>query len=306
MLGIIILNYNSYQETITCVNNIRQTNQDLDYRIYIVDNCSVNESCQVLYENFHEQADIVLLQSGRNGGFSYGNNVGFKAAISDGCDKLLCTNNDVEFNEDSIPRMIEALESNKGCAVVGPKVYCADGSLQNANKGVLTAGVFIMHHKPFVWFDWFGIDKKYKYVSYKYDKPIQIKGMVSGCCFLIKSDILVEIGYLDENVFLYHEEDILGAKLRQRGYSVILEPSSEIIHFGGKSTPANSAFVRYHTFYSGLYYLRNYTNTSKCSFSFVCGIVKMMFWAMKIRNRKYAPYYKKLKEDVKKLKKKTV
>lgn len=303
MIGIVILNYKNYQETISCVENIRETNQSLNYKIYIVDNCSPNESCEILSEKFNNSKDICLLQSDKNGGFSYGNNFGFKAAVSDGCELILCTNSDVEFNENSIPNMVKAIEESENCAVVGPKVYCGDGTVQNANKGILTAKVFVMHHKPFLWFDWLGTDKKYTYAGYKYDKPIQITGMVSGCCFLIRSAVLEEIGYLDENVFLYHEEDILGAKLREKGYCVILDPSAEIVHFGGKSTPSDYAFVRYHKLYSGLYYLWNYVGTSKCGFAFVGLVVKTMFFAKSIFNKAYRKYYKKLMFDIKNLKK---
>lgn len=303
MIGIVILNYQNYQETITCVDNIRKTNKDLVYKIYIVDNCSPNESYEIMREKFSGQEDISILLSDKNGGFSYGNNIGFKAAISDGCDKILCTNSDVEFNNDSIINMVKAMDQFDDCAVVGPKVYCADGTVQNSNKGILTASVFIFHHKPFLWLDLFGKNRKYTYKRYKYDRPIQIDGMVSGCCFLIKSAILNEIGYLDENVFLYHEEDILGAKLRRKQYKVILEPASQIIHFGGKSTPSNSAFVRYNTFYSGLYYLWNYAYTSKLSFVIVGIIVKSLFFCQGVFNKEYFQYYRKIKQDIKTLKK---
>lgn len=38
---------------------------------------------------------------------------------------------------------------------------------------------------------------------------------VSGAFFVIKFDIFKEIGYFDENVFLFYEEDILASKLQK-------------------------------------------------------------------------------------------
>ena len=42
---------------------------------------------------------------------------------------------------------------------------------------------------------------------------------------MIKEDIFKQVGYFDENVFLYNEENILGIKLRKYGYkaAVILD-----------------------------------------------------------------------------------
>ena len=303
MLGIVILNYKTYQETIKCVNNILSLNIREAYRIYVIDNDSPNESLTVLKEKYVDYSVITVISSGKNGGFSYGNNVGFKLAYSDGCDKILCTNNDVEFNDDSIDILCSDLDQHSECAVVGPKVLCANGEIQNGIKGVLTVKRFIMRHKPFSFFDWFGIEKRYTYRNYSYDKPIYVNGMVSGCCFIIRSSAIHEIGYLDENVFLYHEENILAAKLLKADYKIRLNPCAEVIHFGGKTTGKPTAFLRYHSFISVLYYFWHYTETTKFSFMIVCLIIKSMFFFKSITDQKYKEYYLELKKYIKELKK---
>ena len=39
MVGIVILNYNSWDDTRECIQSIQTAEQMLDYRIYLVDNC---------------------------------------------------------------------------------------------------------------------------------------------------------------------------------------------------------------------------------------------------------------------------
>lgn len=302
MLGIVILNYKTYDETIRCIENILSVKIVELYKIYIVDNDSPNESYNILCDRFCTYSNIKVIQSGENGGFSYGNNIGFRAAIGDGCDKILCTNNDVEFKNDAISIMCEDLNAHSECAVIGPKVLCSDGDIQNGNRRYLTVKRFIMRHKPFSFFDWFGIEKKYTYSSYRYDKPIYIEGMVSGCCFLMRSSVIQQVGYLDDNIFLYHEENILAAKLKRVGYKVLLDPSAEIIHYGGKTTGSNSAFLRYHSFYSVLYYFWHYTKVSKISFNIVGMFIKSMFFIKSFKNIEYKNYYKRLKIDIRNLK----
>lgn len=300
MIGIVILNYKNYQDTIACVNNISQQKMS-SYSIYIVDNDSQDLSYEKLVEKYTDQAQIKVLQSGKNGGYSFGNNVGFRAAIEDGCDFLLCTNNDVEFYPNCIVQLEKALIDNPEVAVVGPKIYTKDGGLQKCNKAGLTPFRFLMHHNPFAKMDIFGVNKRYGMLDYNFDKPIIFEGMVSGCCFMIRSKVLQDVGFLDEGVFLYHEEDILAAKLKKHGWKTMVEPAAEIIHYGSGTIGNISPFTRYCTFSSGLYYLWHYTSIGKCGMKFMrCWIVGM-FRIMSLKNKDYKQYAEKIKDEVKQL-----
>ena len=57
-----------------------------------------------------------------------------------------------------------------------------------------------------------------------------IVDVVSGCFFLIKSTVLEEIGFLDENVFLYYEENILAKKLKKLKLKSVINNEVVIIH----------------------------------------------------------------------------
>lgn len=302
-IGIVILNYNSFSDTIECVNSIKLQKLS-NYKIYIVDNASINNSIEILKGQFSNDLKVDIIENEVNLGFSAGNNVGFKKAIMEGCEFILCVNSDVIFKENSIKIMLSVIKSDDNCGVVGPKVYCADGSIQNCNKGILTPSILLLRKRGLRIFDWFGKEKKYTYRSYKYDKRLILDGMVSGCCFLIRSDLLRQINYLDENVFLYHEEDILGAKIRNtHKYYVCLEPSAEVIHLGGRSTSKANEFIRYHEFKSSMYYLWNYTNVGSLQYNFISFVFSFMWFFESIINHKYWKYYKQLKNDYKNIRK---
>lgn len=301
MLGIVILNFNSYNYTVGCIESIQKTTKSCK-KIYIIDGCSTDDSYQKLNRKYEGQPDVFIAKTDKNGGFSYGNNVGFRLAILDGCENILCTNSDVVFKENAIDKMLLDIMSNSSCAVVGPKVYCGDGTVQNCNKGRLTAFSFLMQHKPLCYFDWFGVRKRYAYLNYDYKAPL-FPEMVSGCCFIIKSEILSKIGLLDENVFLYYEENILGSKIRALGLTVMLDPQAKIVHYGGKSTGENSPFLRYNNFASALYYLWVYEHVSRFQFFLVSLVTKMNFMAMSVINKEYSRYLKAIKQRIKQIKK---
>lgn len=296
MIGIVVVNYNTYQDTINCVESVRSTYEG-DYRIFIVDNCSMNDSFNILSNFFCSAQDVKVVQSDKNGGFSYGNNVGFRMAIQAGCDLILCTNSDVIFKNSAIKQMESSIYEDAKCGVVGPKVYCEDGQLQDIIFGDLTTSVFLLIRKPFRLFDIHKKVKKYFYSDYDYSYRLKPEGMVSGCCFMIRSKLIEEIGYFDENVFLYHEENIIGKKIKTYGYYVLLEPASEVIHLGGRSTGNVSAFTRYHKAISGLYYLWVYTSATERQLKRIFRILYIMFFVRGFFNKQYMNYAKQLKKN---------
>ena len=303
MTGIVLLNYNNFEETIKCTEQILNQITDSD-KIYIVDNCSQNDSYNIILGKFKNNKLVRVIKSSINGGYSYGFNIGFRKAVEEGCTEILCTNSDIVFHDNCIKYLKEALDSHPEVAVVGPKIFTKTGNLQKCNKTDLTTLRFLMHHKPFIWLDIFGINKRYVLLDYDFDKELIFTGMVSGCCFLIKSDVLVQTNYFDENVFLYHEEDILAAKLKQCGWKTMIEPKAEIIHFGAGSTGKNSAFTRYCTFTSGLYYLWAYKKISKLTLKILAFWIKINFKLLSLKDKEYKIESDKLKIFLKNLKNK--
>ena len=82
MFAIIIINYNSYEKTIDCINSIRET-ANVPYKIYLIDNASTNESATVLEKEYKDAADVRLILSDENLGYARGNNLCIKEAVKE-------------------------------------------------------------------------------------------------------------------------------------------------------------------------------------------------------------------------------
>ena len=299
--GIVILNYKTPDDVLTCVKSVRE-NTAGPYRIFVVDNDSPDGSFETLSESLAGQSDVTVIESGRNGGFSYGNNVGFRRAVAEGCDPVLSTNADVVFRAGAIDRLAARLLEEPDCAVAGPLVLFADGEVQRYTRGILTARVLLARRKGLSFFAPKKAVRAYEYADADYRRKFYPSGMVSGCCFMIRAHVLEKIGYLDEYPFLYNEEDILGAKLRALGMKTVYDPSAEVVHWGGKSTGGVSPFVRYHTFRSGLYYIRRYSDAGNAAFSRTARILSILFTLTAIRHKEYRPYRKLLRKDIRDMK----
>ena len=104
----IILNYNSYQDTIKCITNLYKINAEVD--VVVVDNASTNNSIEMINDAFIGKENFYLLENNKNTGYAAGNNIGLKFAS----DKLTHVEFMCIMNPDTIidtPDVIRRLEA---------------------------------------------------------------------------------------------------------------------------------------------------------------------------------------------------
>ena len=124
--GIVILNYNDFETTKEILDRIKEFNI-LD-KVILVDNNSTDDSYNKLKK--YESNKIVVINSGVNKGYSYGNNIGVKALINENIDNIIISNPDIIFQEEDIIKLINRLE-DENVAIIAPTVM---------EKGELTKG----------------------------------------------------------------------------------------------------------------------------------------------------------------------
>lgn len=262
MLAFIIINYNTWEMTLKCVDSIFKTCKNSDYTIYIVDNGSKNDSYDILRKNYQNQNNVIIIKA-ENKGYAIGNNIGIKRAISDGHEYITIVNNDVIFLEDSIDKMYEFLRQNDDASVVSPYILSPEGELSHVpqlrymnDKDYI---IFNTHLRKFLKSETVqGFKRKY-FLSEDIIKqdPILIYKF-SGCCFMIKSEKMRELGMFDENTFLYYEEDILCYKMHKADFKAYFLPEAKIIHYHGFTTGKKTIFVDTEMLKSEMYFLSRY------------------------------------------------
>ena len=99
---IVLLNFNSYEDTSDCLSSIR----DCSYKnlsVIVIDNASKDDSLHRLREQFDE---CIFIESKNNLGFAGGCNLGLKYALENGCDYALLLNNDTVVKPDFVEHLI--------------------------------------------------------------------------------------------------------------------------------------------------------------------------------------------------------
>ncbi|MBG9367201.1 glycosyltransferase family 2 protein [Streptococcus sp. NLN64] len=223
-LALVVLNYNNFDDTIKCVDQLNSF--DDSFRIIVVDNYSTNESVQVLRKSFAEYANVDIILSEKNGGYSYGNNLGIKYAINKYKSKYIgILNPDVIIPSVVVfDELLETLEKNPNIAMVGGSVienelfspYKSGWNIPTSKEVVLDRLLVLSNRR----------DPTYLMMNEKYAKV----DCIVGCFFIIKTDIFEKIGLFDESVFLYNEENILGIKLKKLGYESVIVANQFYYH----------------------------------------------------------------------------
>ena len=225
-LALIILNYNSCDDTLRCVRKLLSFKRD--FHIIVVDNMSSDDSYERLTKQLGGRKNVDLIESGRNGGYSFGNNLGMKYAIENYDVKILgILNPDVIIPKiDVLTEMKNALESDPSYGIIGGSMIGADHRYNSALSGwdvptpfSIVWGHFLLSH----------VKNKKSGMRMVHYKLAQV-GCVTGCFFLAKTHVMQELGFFDENIFLYNEEDILGLKCKRAGYKEVIALDQFYIH----------------------------------------------------------------------------
>lgn len=246
MLGIVILNYNSYELVKKLCNNLEKVFGI--YKIVIVDNNSLDSSVKELKKI--ESNKIILLKSNENKGYASGNNLGIKFITKKypEIENICILNPDVEITDFNLfLRLKEELDKDKTLGIISPFM------LMNGEKNQELAS-WKMPEKLDNIFLTLGLTAKL------YKKFCSKKEVIPGSFLYFDVETIKEINYFDENTFLYFEENILCQKLKKIGkkMKIIDDISYNHNHEHKVKTLKNKIYHNKILFESIIYYEKNY------------------------------------------------
>lgn len=221
-LSIIIVNYNTKQLTIDCINSVLNTVRLINFEIILIDN-STNEEEVVVY-------DHPLLRAYRieNKGYANANNIGYSHAQGD---YILLLNPDTIVYDRTIGTCLETLALQPDMGAIGCKVVRPDGSLDHAcRRGFPT---------PFNSFCYFGkLHKIFKdnprfcqyTMSHLPDTESCDVDSLTGAFMLMPRKVVEETQLFDETFFMYGEDLDLCYRIKEAGYRIHYLADVTILH----------------------------------------------------------------------------
>lgn len=269
--SVIIVNYNCSNETIKLINGILLQNNISDIKIIVIDNNSNKEEKDIITK-YCKKNHVAIEKIDKNYGYSYANNIGAKIArIKWNPKYYLFSNPDIEIiDKNTIDKMIGAFKKRK-IVYVMPLIDNVKQK-KNANMQIQIRrcesylDTLICNSKIMKYI----FKERYKKYIYYDEMPYKknITGEVlSGAFFLIRADIFDKIGGFDKEIFLYHEEIILGKKIKKLGFTGEMITNIKVKHIQGAATnktKKKKIFIMKNAYQiiSEVYYLKHYLNSS--------------------------------------------
>jgi GT2 family glycosyltransferase len=274
LYGFVVLHYNNYADTIACVNSILNIAHRDDYHIIIVDNASPNNSFGYLQKEFEGYSKVTLVLTTENKGYSGGNNVGIKRLKEMAITKIVIATNDTEIISVNLLDEFDKIDSDS-VGIVGTDVIALDGEHQNPlyYKPTILYFLNLYFYSQMFWirsrvYNCLPIVNRIRrsFTSRSVQKIDDNSSLMSrssvymlhGCFFYLTKGYVEKIGLLDENLFMYGEEDLLSWNCERYGLERIYLPNLRVLHKDGLSTKevykeGKEEFVRQMTIKSNQY-----------------------------------------------------
>lgn len=230
-IAIVICFYGKTEMTLECIKSVRLATSFCDYKIFLVDDRGPGET---LSES-ELDSDIRFIRNKKNIGYLRSCNKAFDF-IDDAFDYIYLLNNDCLLRPDSLSFLAHTFSFKINAGAVGSKLIYPDGRLQEAGgiywSNATGFNVGRNNDNP--------ADSRFNYVR-EVDK-------CSAASLLVRRDLLKQIGGYDERFAPAYKEDAdLCFSIREKGFSVIYQPLSEVIHVEGEScgTQTDSGIKKY-------------------------------------------------------------
>jgi GT2 family glycosyltransferase/Flp pilus assembly protein TadD len=238
LVSIIIPVFNKVGYTQRCLETLlRNTRRGL-YEVIIIDNGST-DGTRNLIERLASEFKIII--NNKNIGFAGACNQGARAASTE---YLLFLNNDTEPKSGWLEPLIGILDHDETVAATGSKLLFHDNTIQHA-------GVVIFNDKklpdPLV--------ARHIYYKQQSDLPDASQKRtyqaLTAACLLIRGIAFDQVGGFDEGYWNGYEDIDLCFKFQEKGWKLVYQPESVLIHHESKSGPerfskVNSNIERLH------------------------------------------------------------
>jgi GT2 family glycosyltransferase len=212
---IVLLNWNSAEETLAAVQSLRATDY-CNYRILIVDNASQDDSLLRLRPLV--SGDLELMESSINAGYTGGCNQGMKRALELDARYVWLLNNDAVVTPQTLSSLVSLAESDVSIGLVTPRIASLDEDRLTFAGGIISIQdrLYNETHDPAVAREW----------SARYSG----RDLVIGTAMLVRTDLIRSIGMLDTRFFAYFEDIDYSARSIQAGFRNVVDPNSVVRH----------------------------------------------------------------------------
>ncbi len=221
-VAVVVVTWNALPWLEHCLDSVR------DRDLVVVDHGSTDGTLDFI--RTHYPAARIVEQE--NKGMGGGNNAGMRVSSAR---YFFLLNSDAWIVGDGLERLVAYADEHPDTAVVGPRLRNPDGSLQRSVRG-----------EPTLW----RLATEYLFIRKLAPRsnllnPLYAGGVdheheteadwLYGPALLVRREAVDEVGFFDEDFFMFSEEVDWMTRFRRAGWKVRFYPGAEVVHVGGAS-----------------------------------------------------------------------
>lgn len=227
---VIVVNYNTRDLTVQALETLFANAGQVSLHVVVWDNASHDGSADVIAERFPQ---VELIRSAENIGFGRANNAVAETAMTEW---LLLLNSDTETLPGAVQNLLTFARAHSTAGIVGGRTYFRDGSLNPTScwnrmspwsifcsatglSRIFTSSTFFNSEGIGTW----------------QRDSIRHVDIVTGCLFMLRTELWKELGGFSPRYFMYGEEHDMCLRAAKLGYRPMITPDARIMHFGGGS-----------------------------------------------------------------------
>jgi hypothetical protein len=254
-LSIIIVNLNTRGLLQACLASVFATSGQLAIEVIVIDNGSTDGSASMVATEFPA---VRLVRNSSNEGFARPNNVGMEMATGR---FLLLLNSDTIVRPEAFQTMLQFLSEHADAAACGPMLLYPDGRIQHSAKSFPTLFTHLC--------DMFFLDRLFprskffgrgEMFYFDYHKAAPVDHLMAAA-FLVKREILDQVGPLDEDFAIYYNDMDWCFRIRAHARTIWYVPDAHIVHYLGSTVGSlNRRFALFRMLHENvmLFYQKHY------------------------------------------------
>lgn len=219
-LSIVIVNFNSGNFLVECLDSLDNVKDEANLDIWVVDNASADNSIKKASKKYPR---INYLLNNENLGFGKANNLALRQIKNE---YILILNPDCQVMPGTLKFMLDFIQKNLEVGAATCRVEKADGGLDFAShRGWPTPEAAFKYY--------FLGDESLYHLTNRPMKEIHEIDALSGAFLLTRKSVLDKVGLFDEDYWLYAEDLDLCFRIKQAGFKIIYVPEVKVLHIKG-------------------------------------------------------------------------
>lgn len=234
-ISVIFVSYNTSHLLRDVMTHLMASTRGLSVEVIFVDNASKDDSVHVIKTAFPE---CRLIENTKNVGFGRANNQALSFARGR---YVLLLNTDAFVRPDTLLKTMAFMDSNLKCGILGVRLEGRDGVLQPCARYFPTPwNTFLLRS---------GLNRIFTGVqmvdNMAWDHSVTTKcDWVVGCFYLVRREVIAQVGLFDPRYFLYYEEVDHCFAAKRAGWDVVFYPHTTVIHLGGESAKSDGEVTK--------------------------------------------------------------